>query len=96
MVACFFTERYRIMGKKDKLQSRFKEQPKDFKWPELCRLLKQLGFKAIEGDGSRVKFYREETKCMISLHRPHPENIIKSYVMRDVLKKLTEDKVWKK
>ena len=24
--------------------------------------------------GSRVKFYREKDKKMISLHKPHPEN----------------------
>lgn len=79
------------MGKKEKLQHRFKAQPKDFTWLELCSLLKGLGFETLSGAGSRYKFFNKATGCMINLHRPHPKKILKQYVMRDVLQKLTED-----
>ncbi len=78
------------MGKKDKLLLRFKAQPSDFTWAELCSLLKGLGFEVISGSGSRYKFFRTGTGCVISIHKPHPGNVIKRYVMRDVLEKLKE------
>lgn len=79
------------MGRKEKLLARFKEQPADFTWDELCTLLQGLGFEILSGSGSRYKFFRAETGCMISLHKPHPGNEVKRYAMRDVLVKLKEE-----
>jgi hypothetical protein len=50
------------MGKKQKLWKRLRSNPKDFRWSELTTLLNQLGYKQIEGSGSRVKFYRESPR----------------------------------
>ena len=65
------------MGKREKLIARFKMIPADFKWQELTRLLKTLGYQEIQGSGSRVKFENGNADQMINLHRPHPGNIVK-------------------
>lgn len=75
------------MTKKDKLIARFKSQPKDFTYDELAALLGIFGF---AGDnkgktsGSRVMFWNEELKYPIMIHKPHPGNIVKSYVIKQV------------
>jgi hypothetical protein len=61
-----------MMGKKEKLISRFKSKPKDFTWSELRTLLLSLGyseFNAGSTSGSRVKFIRENADS-IMLHKP--------------------------
>lgn len=76
------------MSKHQKALQRLFSKPTDFKWNELCSLLDHIGFKRLEGDGSRVKFFHKEKNVLISLHKPHPEKIIKEYVVRNVIKKL--------
>lgn len=77
------------MSKREKLMDRFKQMPRDFEWPELCTLLGHLGYTEDEGDGSR-KVFIDESDRKILLHRPHPGNIIKQYVMKQVLAALQE------
>jgi hypothetical protein len=60
------------MAKIDKLIARLKSHPKDFTWDELIRVLKGLGFKELQGSGSRVKFLNREKNCLIQLYKPHP------------------------
>lgn len=74
------------MGTKEKLIARFITLPNDFTWEEMRRMLTALGY--AEGNkgktsGSRVIF-KEEGLKPIMLHKPHPGNIIKSYVMKQV------------
>ncbi|MFM5364049.1 type II toxin-antitoxin system HicA family toxin [Aeromonas veronii] len=76
------------MGTHDKLWERLHSKPKDFTWQELTSLLKSLGFEVMNGSGSRRKFVHTETKKVISLHEPHPEKIIKMYVIKDVIENL--------
>lgn len=45
-----------------------------------------------KGSGSRRKFVHRETKVTISLHEPHPANILKAYQIRDVLLHLKQEK----
>ncbi|MCW7755370.1 type II toxin-antitoxin system HicA family toxin [Desulfobotulus sp. H1] len=78
------------MGKKEKLLQRLHSRPKDFTWDELVSLLKALGFEIFQGRGSRCKFIHKETQTIISLHRPHPGNELKMYVMDQVIEKLSE------
>lgn len=72
------------MGRHEKLRARFERIPADFTWDELNRLLSGFGFKIISGAGSRVKFIHAESKRVISLHRPHPVNIVKKYALKQV------------
>lgn len=79
------------MSKIDKLLENFKNNPTDFTWDELVKVLNYLGYfektaKGKTGD-SRVKFVNE-TEDIISLHKPHPSNIVKQYVIKQIIEKL--------
>lgn len=76
------------MTTKDKLIDRFLKQPKDFTFDELVQLFKIYGFeKGNKGttSGSRVEFVNAEKNMCYIVHKPHPSNIIKGYVMKQVL-----------
>lgn len=80
------------MGTKEKLIERFLMMPRDFTFEEVVRLFSVFGFKRSDKgrtSGSRVEFERGLDKfCM---HKPHPGNIIKSYVMKDILKYINDN-----
>jgi predicted RNA binding protein YcfA (HicA-like mRNA interferase family) len=81
------------MSRRDKLIVRLKGRPRDFTWEELVRLLEGLGYaeaKAGKAGGSRQRFVHP-TAPAIALHKPHPGNIVKLYVIDDVLRVLTEE-----
>lgn len=80
------------MVKQEKLLEKLtaKPAPRDFRWGELVKLLNWLGFEQIKGSGSRRKFYHAETKTLISIHEPHPENVLKLYQIKIVVNKLKE------
>jgi predicted RNA binding protein YcfA (HicA-like mRNA interferase family) len=78
------------MSSKQKLIARLKSKPRDFKWKEVVTLCSSLGFVEIQGNGSRVKFYNEKLDLALFFHRPHPSNIVKEYVVRQLLKSLEE------
>ena len=78
------------MGRREKLIARFLDQRKDFTWDELVRLLRGAGFEEAKASGSRRRFSHPEGS-VISLHRPHPDNIVKSYVLNEVRRCLTEE-----
>jgi len=82
------------MSTKDKLIERFKSQPKDFTWQELVRLLGTFGFEVDskgKTSGSRTVFVRDNDE--IEMHKPHPSNIMKEYVMKNVLKFLIDKNI---
>ena len=81
------------MSRCDKLVARLRGKPKDFTWDELFRLLEGLGYSeaaAGKTGGSRRRFVHA-TAPIIALHKPHPDNIVKMYVIEDVLRVLTEE-----
>ena len=81
------------MARKDKLIRRFRGRPGDFKWGELVRLLEGVGYteaRAGRTGGSRRRFVYPRAPA-ISLHEPHPENVVKMYVIDDLLRVLTEE-----
>ncbi|MCK9454988.1 type II toxin-antitoxin system HicA family toxin [Sulfurimonas sp.] len=80
------------MSKKDKLLSRFSKVPpnKDLTFDELQTLLLSLGYDKVEGSGSAVKFYNKEKDSLINLHKPHPGNILKIYLVKQIQVKLKE------
>lgn len=82
------------MSSIDKLIKRLKSKPKDFTWDELTRLFGSLHFEEIvrgKTGGSRRKFYNKKTGLIINLHKPHPQPIIKSYLIEQIIKKLEEE-----
>lgn len=62
------------MSKNDKLRKALLAKPKSFRWSDLEKVLVSLGYRKIEGDGSRVKFDNGNPLDLIILHKPHPGN----------------------
>ena len=80
------------MSKNQKLIVRLLSIPKDYTWDELIGILNLLGyFEAKKGKtgGSRRRFV-DENKNVITLHKPHPKNILKEYALKQVVTHLKE------
>lgn len=73
------------MGTKEKLIERFKTLPNNFTWNELVRLFAAFGYEISnkgKTSGSRVVFKKGESAYLA--HKPHPDSLIKPYVMKQV------------
>ena len=80
------------MSKKDKLIDRLLKKPKDFIFDVMESLLSYLGYELKQGGtGSGVKFIKDETNEVINFHKPHPNGILKRYVLDQVIEKLRKD-----
>lgn len=80
------------MSKNQKLIEKLLSNPTDFTWEELIKVLSQFGYtemKTGKTGGSRRKF-ADKSKHVISLHKPHPGNILKRYQLKDVITSLEE------
>jgi predicted RNA binding protein YcfA (HicA-like mRNA interferase family) len=78
------------LGKIEKLIFKLKSNPKNFEWKELLKVLTHFGYtemKKGKTGGSRRKFVNKE-KEVISLHEPHPQKTIKTYVVKLIIEKL--------
>ena len=80
------------MSKLEKEIERLRSKPKDYTYEEAKSLLNKLGY--IENNkgktsGSRIAFVNNNN-MKIELHRPHPNNIVKLYKVKDILEKLKE------
>lgn len=79
------------MSRHEKRLERLRSYPKDFEWSELEAILKALGYKVLKkGGGSKRKFVGDGLP-LISLHEPHPENVVKVVYLRDVVQVLEEN-----
>jgi len=80
------------MSKKEKLLKKFLQTPikKDLTFAELATLLLACGYVKIEGNGSAVKFFNKEKDSLINLHKPHPSDILKTYIIKQIQEKLKE------
>ena len=80
------------MSKRDKLLERLRKRPKDFTFDEMKSLLSYFGYELKQGGtGSGVKFVKEGSNDVINFHRPHPDGILKSYILDQVIEKLRKD-----
>ena len=80
------------MSKLDKEIERLKLKPKDYTYEEAKSLLNKLGFyenNKGKTSGSRVEF-KDIYKRKLILHKPHPDNIIKKYIINDLINRLEE------
>ncbi len=78
--------------KQTKIIGRFLSIPKDFTWDELVKVLSSYGYtemKNTKTGGSRRKFV-DNDKNILSLHKPHPSAIVKSYAIKQVIETLQE------
>lgn len=80
------------MGKHDKVLEKLcrKPPPSDLKWDELQGLLEHLGYKMLNGNGSRRKFYHAEKGAMIICHEPHPLPCVDKGCVVDVVQTLRD------
>ncbi|PSF09212.1 type II toxin-antitoxin system HicA family toxin [Marinobacter fuscus] len=76
------------MSKQGKLLTKLLNRDSTFTWQELTALLRSLGYRQIEGPGSRVKFDNGNPQALINLHRPHPGNELKAYARRQIIDNL--------
>ena len=84
------------MSKVNKLINKLKQKPKDFTYEEAKQLLENLGFYEYnkgKTSGSRVVFINKDIQAKIQLHKPHLDNVLKMYVVKNLLDKLTEMEV---
>ena len=80
------------MSKKDKLINRLLMKPKDFTFDEMVSLLSYFGYKLKQGGtGSGIKFIKSGNNEVINFHKPHPNGILKRYILDQVIEKLRKD-----
>ena len=80
------------MSKKEKLIERLMKKPKDFTFDEMVLLLSYFGYELKQGGtGSGVKFIKEGSNEVINFHKPHPNGVLKKYVLDQVTEKLRKD-----
>ena len=80
------------MAKIQKLIVHLLSNPSDFTWDELITVLSNFGYKELKKGktgGSRRKF-ADETNHIISLHKPHPKEILKRYQVENIVQVLKE------
>ncbi len=83
------------MSKFEKLIDRLQRKPKDFTYEELKTVLTGLGYSESnkgKTSGSRVAFINVETNHILRIHKPHPQNIIKAYVLEYIINELKTQK----
>lgn len=81
------------MSQKEKLLKRFFNVPHDFTYEELLSILNMYGFIEIQKgktSGSRVSFYNKVYNKKIEFHKPHPSNIVKRYIIRNIMNIIKE------
>jgi len=82
------------MGKKEKLIKKLKERPKDFSFDEAETLLNCFGYRRSnkgKTSGSRVMFSSDEHSVVIMMHKPHPDNILKDYQVKQLIELLSQE-----
>ena len=85
-----------VMGTKEKLIERFLTLPKDFTYDEVKRLLGLFGYRErYKGStsGSRVEFIDSTSTFSFIMHKPHPSNIIKGYIMKQLFTYIHDNKL---
>lgn len=81
------------MSTRDKLLFKLVKNPKDFTFRDGQSLLGKLGY--VEDtlgktSGSRVAFFHPQTQHVIRLHKPHPNNELKEYAVKELIQSLKD------
>ena len=80
------------MSRLEKEIERLKSKPKDYTYDEAKSLLNKLGFyenNKGKTSGSRVEF-KDKYGRKIIMHKPHPNRIIKIYLIKELINSLEE------
>lgn len=79
------------MSKIKKIIEEFLKQGSNFEYQDLVAMLNYFGFKEAKigkTTGSAVCFVNEKTGAKIRFHKPHPDNCIKKYLMKQIKQEL--------
>ena len=82
------------MGKKEKLIKKLRSNPKDFTFLEAETLFGYFDYHRDDKgktSGSRVRFFNDARNAGITIHRPHPQNDLKDYQVKEILEHLEEE-----
>lgn len=81
------------MTRKDKLIKRLLSKPADFTWDELKTVLSRLHFEEANTakTGGSMRRFVNPSGVVISLHKPHPHNILKKYQIEQVIEILEQE-----
>ncbi len=82
------------MSQKQKLISRLTSNPKDFTFDDAKTLLEYFGYiqnNKGKTSGSRVMFTNSITNVSIRLHKPHPDNILRNYQVKQLVDHLSQE-----
>lgn len=85
------------MSQREKILKRFFDIPNDFTYEELLLILKIYNFVEIskgKTSGSRVAFYNKSYNKKIEFHKTHPDNIIKRYIIKNIIDIIKEMEVF--
>lgn len=80
------------MAKIDKLLERLLSLPTDMTWDELTTIMNYYGFKE-QNDGKTSgssRKYSSDTQRFV-LHKPHPKNVCKRYMLKIVINALKKE-----
>lgn len=79
-----------LMAKLDKVRDKIYCQPtaSNLTWNDIAFYLNYFGYRKMQAEGSRVRFIHGETNDVIRLHKPHPGNELKKYVVEQLQEKL--------
>lgn len=79
------------MSKQQKSLDRLcaKPPPQDFTWDELVSALARLGYQLTTNGGSHCRFINPITKDVINVPKPHPDNFVRRYYLRQISEKLS-------
>lgn len=80
-----------LVSKFAKLLARLVSIPKDFTWDELVTALGGLGFRDISDKPGSYRTFVRASGLKIFLHKPHPDNVVKTYVLKQVVRVLREN-----
>ncbi len=86
----FVTENQLLLSRIEKLLKKLLNKPKDYTWDELVVVLNHFGYKEVatgKTGGSRRRF-ADDNLSAITLHKPHPQPVIKEYVIKQVIEHL--------
>ena len=83
------------MSRRDKLLARLRTYPKDFEWSELETFLRGLGYDVVKKSGGSKRKFVGKDLPLISLHEPHPDNVVKSVYLKQVVEALEESGIIK-
>ena len=76
------------MSRNQKLKARLFSNPKDFTWDELISVLRHEGYEQLPPGGTSARKFADARSHIINIHKPHPGNIVKAYVIKLVCEAL--------